>query len=68
MFHVDQSVEDRAVSERNCSRCTVRPRRKGGDLCLGCHALDMRNRRRQARRKVLAEGTQKRRGRKDGQL
>lgn len=62
LVHVDQSVE------HPCARCQERPRRRRGRYCPRCHALDMRDRRRKARRELLKAGLAKRRGRKDGQL
>lgn len=62
MFHVDLSVE------HLCGNCSLRPRRKGGRWCGECHAADMRERRRIARKRLVKAGLALRRGRLDGQL
>jgi hypothetical protein len=68
MFRVDQSVVRPPAGKVLCTCCCERERRPGGRLCRGCHALDMRDRRRKARRELLAASLHKRRGRLDDKL
>lgn len=57
-----------AESMATCSKCGLLPARKAGNYCRMCHAHDMRDRRRIARKELIKAGLAKRRGRRDRQL